>query len=83
MATDEAKYGSLAELVDAFQAEGRYTFGRAEAIAALQVTGQMLRKAAQHLTAKKRIAVPDPWVLRHRPGRVSGRRSATPLVVHR
>lgn len=58
MRADEVKSGSLGELVDAFQAEGRYTFDRAEATAALQVSSQMLKKAAMRLAAKNRIAVP-------------------------
>ena len=58
MGADETRYRSLAELVDALQAEGRYTFGRAEATVALQVSSQMLKKAAMRLTAKNRIAVP-------------------------
>ena len=58
MGADETRYRSLAELVDGFQAKGRYTFGRAEAIAALHVSGQILKKAAMRLTAKSRLAVP-------------------------
>ena len=52
------EHSSLATLVDAFQAEGRYTFDRAEAMAALHVSGPKLKKAARRLAAKKRIAVP-------------------------
>ena len=58
MGADEIRFRSLAELVDAFQAEGRYTFGRAEAMTALQVSGPMLKKAAMRLAAKSRLAVP-------------------------
>jgi predicted transcriptional regulator of viral defense system len=58
MRADEVKSGSLGELVDALQAEGRYTFGRAEATAALKVSSQVLKKAAMRLAAKNRIAVP-------------------------
>ena len=58
MSADKPRHRSLAELVDAFQAEGRYTFGRAEAITALQVSSPMLKKAAMRLTAKSRLVVP-------------------------
>jgi predicted transcriptional regulator of viral defense system len=58
MRADEVKSGSLGELVDTFQAKGRYTFDRAEATAALQVSSRMLKKAAMRLAAKNRIAVP-------------------------
>lgn len=58
MGTNEAKYRSLPELVDAFQAEGRYTFSRAEALAALRVSGPMLKKAAMRLAGKSRLAAP-------------------------
>ena len=52
------RYGSLAEMVEALQAGGRYTFDRAEATTALQVGAPILKKAAMRLSAKKRIAVP-------------------------
>lgn len=55
---DAVPHRSLAELADALQAEGRYTFSRAEAIGALGVSGLMFKKAVMRLTARKRLAVP-------------------------
>lgn len=53
-----ASHKTLAELVDALQARGRYTFDREEAVAALQVSDVTLKKAAMRLAAKTRIVVP-------------------------
>jgi predicted transcriptional regulator of viral defense system len=58
---DEKKnqeYRTLAGLVDVLQAEGRYTFARTEAMAALKVNSLVLKKAVMRLAAKKRIVVP-------------------------
>jgi predicted transcriptional regulator of viral defense system len=49
---------SLAKLVDEFQASGRYTFTRDEAIASLGATDAALTKAVQRLIAKNRLAAP-------------------------
>ncbi len=49
---------SLAKLVDALQAGGRYTLTGDEAIAALGITGVALTKAVQRLIARNRLAVP-------------------------
>ena len=49
---------SLAKLVDDFQAGGRYTLTRDEAIAALGTTDVALTKAVQRLVAKNRLAAP-------------------------
>lgn len=51
-------HSSLASLADALQAEGRYTFDRDEAMAALQVHSRALKKSVRRLAAKRRIAVP-------------------------
>jgi predicted transcriptional regulator of viral defense system len=58
MRASETRCRSLADLVDALQAEGRYTLDRAEATAALQVGSRALKKAVMRLTAKNRLAVP-------------------------
>ncbi|MBN1426017.1 type IV toxin-antitoxin system AbiEi family antitoxin [Candidatus Fermentibacteria bacterium] len=49
---------TLRDFVDALQAEGRYTFDRAEAMAVLKVSSPVLKKAMTRLVAKRRIAVP-------------------------
>lgn len=49
---------SLAKLVDALQASGRYTLTRDQAIDTLSCTDAALKKAVQRLVAKRRIAVP-------------------------
>jgi len=54
----DARYRTLAEFVDALQAEGRYTFDRDEASAALQTSSLMLKKAVMRLAIKSRIVVP-------------------------
>jgi predicted transcriptional regulator of viral defense system len=58
MRVGKTRNRSLAELVDALQAGGRYTLNRAEATAALQVNSRALKKAVMRLAAKGRIAVP-------------------------
>lgn len=57
-ADDHVRHRTLADLVDSLQAEGRYTFDRAEAIAALQTSSVMLKKAVMRLATKSRIVVP-------------------------
>jgi predicted transcriptional regulator of viral defense system len=48
----------LDELVDALQSQGRYTFTRAEALAALGTRTEALKKAVQLLTHRRRLASP-------------------------
>lgn len=49
---------NLPDLVDSYQASGRYTFTREEALRALGVSDEALKKAVQRLAAKRRLAVP-------------------------
>ena len=49
---------TLGELVDAYQASGRYVLTRAEAGRALGVSSEALKKTVQRLVAKRRLAVP-------------------------
>src|SRR5262249_54097721 len=49
---------SLAELVDSYQASGRYALTREDALRALGITEEALKKAVQRLVAKHRLAVP-------------------------
>jgi predicted transcriptional regulator of viral defense system len=49
---------SLSDLVDGYQASGRYTFTRDEARSALGASDEALKKAVQRLVAKRRLAVP-------------------------
>lgn len=49
---------SLATYVDRLQSEGRYTFTRDEALAALQTTPSALRQAAARLARTHRLAMP-------------------------
>ncbi len=49
---------SLPDLVDAYQASGRYTLTRDEARGALGASEEGLKKAVQRLVAKRRLAVP-------------------------
>lgn len=48
----------LSDLVDAHQARGRYILTRDEALRALGVSEEALKKAVQRLVAKRRLAVP-------------------------
>jgi predicted transcriptional regulator of viral defense system len=48
----------LDELVDTLHSQGRYTFTRAEALAALTTTPESLKKTVQLLTHKRRLATP-------------------------
>lgn len=50
--------GSLTELVDSYQASGRYVMTHAQAGAALGISDEALKKAVQRLVAKRRLAVP-------------------------
>jgi len=52
------EHRTLPSLVDTLQAEGRYTFSRTEAMAALKVNSLGLKKAVMRLAVKKRIVVP-------------------------
>ncbi len=54
----QASPGSLTELVDFFQASGRYVMTHAQASAALGISDEALKKAVQRLVAKRRLAVP-------------------------
>ncbi len=49
---------SLADFVDGLQERGRYTFLRDEALAALGATPIALKRAAERLQAKRRLAMP-------------------------
>lgn len=49
---------SLADYVDSLQEQGRYTFSREEALAALGSTPIGLKRAAERLTAKRRLTAP-------------------------
>ena len=49
---------SLADLVDATQAGGRYVLTREEASAALGISDEALKKSVQRLVAKRRLVVP-------------------------
>ena len=49
---------SLADLVDATQASGRYVLTREEASAALGISDEALKKSVQRLVAKRRLVVP-------------------------
>lgn len=50
--------GSLAELVDSYQASGRYVLTRTQASTTLGLSDEALKKAVQRLRAKRRLAVP-------------------------
>ena len=49
---------TLSELVDTYQSTGRYVLTREQALTALGVSDEALKKAAQRLVTKRRIAVP-------------------------
>jgi predicted transcriptional regulator of viral defense system len=51
-------HNRLSELVDSYQATGRYVFTRDQALKALGVSDGALKKAVQRLVVKGRIAVP-------------------------
>src|SRR5438552_10994057 len=48
----------LDELVDALQSQGRYTFTRTEALAALGASAEAFKKAVQLLTHRRRLVSP-------------------------
>lgn len=50
--------GKLSALVDSYQATGRYALTRDEALEALRISDEALKKAVQRLVAKRRLAVP-------------------------
>ncbi|MBI5485832.1 MAG: type IV toxin-antitoxin system AbiEi family antitoxin [Deltaproteobacteria bacterium] len=50
--------GSLADLVDSYQASGRYVLTREQALTALGVSDEALKKAVRRLVDKRRLAVP-------------------------
>lgn len=52
------KHASLSDLLDAHQASGRYVLTREEALAALGVSNDALKKAVRRLVDKRRLAVP-------------------------
>ena len=49
---------NLAAFVDSLQERGQYTFSRADALSALGVTPVALKRAAERLKAKRRLAAP-------------------------
>jgi predicted transcriptional regulator of viral defense system len=52
------RFKTLSDLVDGYQASGRYTFTREDALGRLGISGEALKKAVQRLVAKRRLAVP-------------------------
>jgi len=48
----------LSDLVDSLQAAGQYVLTREQAVAALSVSEESVKKAVQRLVAKRRLAVP-------------------------
>ncbi|MFN0101108.1 MAG: type IV toxin-antitoxin system AbiEi family antitoxin [Bryobacteraceae bacterium] len=54
----ERKLPTLAEFVDSLQERGQYTFTRDEALSALGSTPIALKRAAERLKAKRRLATP-------------------------
>jgi hypothetical protein len=57
-ARPQAGAQGLSGLVDGYQASGRYTLTREEALGALGASDEALKKAVQRLVAKRRLAVP-------------------------
>jgi len=49
---------TLSELVDSYQATGRYVLTRDRALDALSISDEALKKAVQRLVVKRRLAVP-------------------------
>jgi predicted transcriptional regulator of viral defense system len=49
---------TLSDLLDSYQATGRYIVTRQQALGTLGVSDEALKKAVQRLTAKRRLAVP-------------------------
>jgi hypothetical protein len=58
MYTERHDKQTLADLVDTYQASGRYVFTRDDALGTLGVTEEALKKAVQRLVTKRRLAVP-------------------------
>ena len=54
----EQKAATLAAFVDSLQERGQYTFSRDEALSALGSTPIALKRAAERLKAKRRLAAP-------------------------
>ena len=54
----ERKSETLADFVDSLQERGEYTCSREEALSALGSTPIALKRAAERLTAKRRLATP-------------------------
>ena len=54
----ESRHRNLTDLVDSLQASGRYVLTRKEALEALGVADEALKKAVRRLVAKRRLAVP-------------------------
>lgn len=50
--------GTLSEVVDSYQASGRYVLTREQALEALGVSNEALKKAIQRLVVKRRVVVP-------------------------
>jgi predicted transcriptional regulator of viral defense system len=48
---------TLSELVDSYQASGRYVVTREQALAAMEVSNEAMKKAVQRLVARRRLAV--------------------------
>jgi predicted transcriptional regulator of viral defense system len=48
----------LSDLVDSYQSRGRYVLTRKQALGALDVTDEALKKAVRRLVSKRRLAVP-------------------------
>ncbi len=49
---------TLSDLVDSYQATGRYVLTRDQALDALRISDEALKKAVQRLVVKRRLAVP-------------------------
>lgn len=58
MHTKQHVRGTLSDLVDSYQATGRYVLTRDHALEALGISDEALKKAVQRLVAKRRLAVP-------------------------
>lgn len=54
----QARHERLAELVDSYQATGRYVLTREQALKTLAISDEALKKAIQRLVARRRLAVP-------------------------
>lgn len=54
----QSRSQTLSDLLDSYQATGRYVLTREQAIGALGVSAEALKKAVQRLVVKRRLAVP-------------------------